>query len=181
MNVLENNCEWYISTRWHTEGVGGGVGVFKPPPTPKLRSFDKAEPNSQFRGKYIRNNLIRIRGSLICKLIGTPDEGATAPRSPFCLPCVLNWICWTPPPPNKISGYATVSKYGEQPCVTWKIVFGKLVVAQLFNNLSSFVKPAACSHKYLALDSTLSWLSPHQSLPQQYFSDRLPACWQSHH
>jgi hypothetical protein len=48
------------------KGVGGG-GVNK------FRSFDKAEPNSQFRGKYIRNNLIRIRGSLICKLSGTPD------------------------------------------------------------------------------------------------------------
>jgi hypothetical protein len=35
--------------------------------------FDKAEPNSQFRGKYIRNNLIRIRVSLIYKLGGTPD------------------------------------------------------------------------------------------------------------
>jgi hypothetical protein len=31
--------------------------------TPKFRSFDKAEPNSQFRGKSIRNNLIRIRVS----------------------------------------------------------------------------------------------------------------------
>jgi hypothetical protein len=32
------------------------------------------------------------------------------PRPPFSLPCVLNWICWTPPPllPNKIPGYATV-------------------------------------------------------------------------
>jgi hypothetical protein len=29
-------------------------GGFNPPP-PKFRSFDKAEPNSQFRGKYIRN------------------------------------------------------------------------------------------------------------------------------
>jgi hypothetical protein len=30
-------------------------------PTPrKFRSFPKAEPNSQFRGKYIRNSLIRI-------------------------------------------------------------------------------------------------------------------------
>jgi hypothetical protein len=35
--------------------------------------FDKAEPNSQFRGKYIRNNLITIRVSPICKLSGTPD------------------------------------------------------------------------------------------------------------
>jgi hypothetical protein len=34
--------------------VGGGA-VFKPP-SPKFRSFDKAEPNSQFRGKYIRYN-----------------------------------------------------------------------------------------------------------------------------
>jgi hypothetical protein len=43
------------------------------PPPKKILSFDKAEPNSQFRGKYIRNNLIRIRISLICKLNGTPD------------------------------------------------------------------------------------------------------------
>jgi hypothetical protein len=31
------------------------------------------EPNSQLRGKYIRNNLISIRVSLICKLSGIPD------------------------------------------------------------------------------------------------------------
>jgi hypothetical protein len=40
---------------------------------PKFRSFDKAEPNSLFCGKYICNNLIRIWVSLICKLSGTPD------------------------------------------------------------------------------------------------------------
>jgi hypothetical protein len=34
-------------------------GVLNPPPT--FRSFDKAVPNSYFRGKYIRNNLLRIR------------------------------------------------------------------------------------------------------------------------
>jgi hypothetical protein len=49
-----------------------GVWGVQPPP-PKFRSFDKAEPNSQFRGKYISNNLIRIRVSLICKLSGTTD------------------------------------------------------------------------------------------------------------
>jgi hypothetical protein len=48
----------------------GGV---QPPPPPKFRSFEKAEPNSQFRGIYIRNNLIRIRVLLICKLSGTPN------------------------------------------------------------------------------------------------------------
>jgi hypothetical protein len=42
-----------------------GGGGFNTPP--KFRSFDKSEPNSQFRGKYIRNKPIRIRVSLICK------------------------------------------------------------------------------------------------------------------
>jgi hypothetical protein len=36
---------------------GGGFGGFTPPP-PKFRSFDKAETNSQFRGKYMRNCLV---------------------------------------------------------------------------------------------------------------------------
>jgi hypothetical protein len=35
-----------------------GDGGCKTPPPPKFRCFDKAEPNSQFRGKYIRNNLM---------------------------------------------------------------------------------------------------------------------------
>jgi hypothetical protein len=47
-------------------------GRSKTPPK-KFRSFYKAEPNSQFRRKYIHNDLIRIRGSLICKVRGTPD------------------------------------------------------------------------------------------------------------
>jgi hypothetical protein len=54
--------------QWCTEGSLGGYT-----PLPKFRYFDKAEPNSQFRGKYTRNNLMRIRVSLICKLSGTPD------------------------------------------------------------------------------------------------------------
>ena len=48
----------------YPEAVAYRGGGFKPPP-PKFRSFDKAEPNSQFCGKYIRNNLTRIRLSLI--------------------------------------------------------------------------------------------------------------------
>jgi hypothetical protein len=58
-----------VTAQWRTEG---GLGV-QPPPPPKFQSFDKAEPNSQLRGKYIRNNLIRIRDSLICRLSGTSD------------------------------------------------------------------------------------------------------------
>jgi hypothetical protein len=66
-------CDIYVSiisvNQWRTEG---GIWGVNPPPS-KFRSFAKAEPNSQFRGIYIRNNLIRIWGSFICKLSGTPD------------------------------------------------------------------------------------------------------------
>jgi hypothetical protein len=44
-------------------GADRGGGGSTPPP--KFRSFDKVEPNSQFCGKYVRNNLTRIRLSLI--------------------------------------------------------------------------------------------------------------------
>jgi len=40
-------------------------GVWGVQTLPKFRSFDKAEPNSQFHGKYMRNNLTRMWGSLI--------------------------------------------------------------------------------------------------------------------
>ena len=48
----------------NTNGILGRGGVLKPP-SPKFRSFDKAEPNSQFRGKYSLNNVTRIQLSLI--------------------------------------------------------------------------------------------------------------------
>jgi hypothetical protein len=55
-----------------TSGVPrGSLGDSKNPP--KFRSFAKAEPNSQFHGICIHNNLISIRISLICRLSGTPD------------------------------------------------------------------------------------------------------------
>lgn len=57
-----------LGKQWCTEGGGSG---FKSPP--KFRIFNKAEQNSQFRGKIIRNHLIRIRVLLIFKLSGTPD------------------------------------------------------------------------------------------------------------
>jgi hypothetical protein len=49
----------------------GGFGGFKRLPPTLFRSFDKAEPNSQW--KIDLKNLIRIRVSPICKLGGTPD------------------------------------------------------------------------------------------------------------
>jgi hypothetical protein len=64
----------YKKLRSRQQVTGSGIprGVKIPPP-PKFRSFDKAEPNSQFSGKYIHNNLIRIWVSLSGKLSGTPD------------------------------------------------------------------------------------------------------------
>jgi hypothetical protein len=52
-------CRRYTFTETFRRSVayrGEGFGGFKP--LPKFRSFDKAEPNSLFRGKYIRNCLV---------------------------------------------------------------------------------------------------------------------------
>jgi hypothetical protein len=44
------------SPNWHiTVAYRGGD---QPPPPPEIPKFEKAEPNSQFRGKYIRNRLV---------------------------------------------------------------------------------------------------------------------------
>ena len=61
-----------IFTDW-ASGLPRGGGVQTPPP-PKFRSFDEAEPNSQFRGKYTRNNLTRIRLSLIFWVVALPTS-----------------------------------------------------------------------------------------------------------
>jgi hypothetical protein len=52
---------WTILLRVSVAYRSGGVQ----PPHPKFRSFAKDEPNSQFRGIYIRNNLITIWVSFI--------------------------------------------------------------------------------------------------------------------
>jgi len=43
----------------------------------------------------------------------TPDQGATAPRSPFSLSSTLNWICWTPHPTKFLGtpGYYDLPEY----------------------------------------------------------------------
>jgi hypothetical protein len=74
---------------------GGFRGLNTPPP-PKFQSFAIAQPNFQFRGIYIRKNVLTIWVLFIWKLSRIPDQGATAPRSPFSLPSILNWIFWTP-------------------------------------------------------------------------------------
>jgi hypothetical protein len=82
-DVLERSSWNVLATSSTVAYRQGGFGVFNPPEIPKFflertvyivdgsvprggawsvqtppkfRSFDKAEPNSQFRGKYIRNN-----------------------------------------------------------------------------------------------------------------------------
>jgi hypothetical protein len=92
VSSMQGICPGIVSSvstqHWRTQG--GVFGGFKPP-----RSFEKAWPNSQFRGIYICNNLSGIRVLLIYKLSDTSNQGATAPRSPFCLPSVLSCVwCW---------------------------------------------------------------------------------------
>jgi hypothetical protein len=50
-----------IISKRSSSGVPRGVWGIEIPPR-KFRNFDKAEPNSQVRGKYICNNLIVNRG-----------------------------------------------------------------------------------------------------------------------
>jgi hypothetical protein len=61
--LIIRRIELYQHVIWYRQWRNGGGGGVQTPP--KFRSFDKAEPNSQFRGKYIRNNLTRIWLSLI--------------------------------------------------------------------------------------------------------------------
>jgi hypothetical protein len=64
---VQDVTDWLLR-QWRTEE---GFEGFTPPP--RNSEVDKAEPNSQFHGKYICNNLIRIQISLIFKFSGTPD------------------------------------------------------------------------------------------------------------
>jgi hypothetical protein len=64
----------------------------------KFQTFAKAEPNSQSRGIYIRNNLIRIWFLLICKLSRTTEYVDTALQFPVLYAIsaqlgLLNHIC----------------------------------------------------------------------------------------
>jgi hypothetical protein len=53
----------YFGVVLKISGVPRGVWGYKPPS--EIPKFYKAELNSHFRGKYIRDKLIRIRVSLI--------------------------------------------------------------------------------------------------------------------
>jgi hypothetical protein len=95
-----------------TSGVPRGEVWVVQNPSTKFQSFDKDEPNSQFRGKYIRNNLTRIRISLIWKLSGTLSRGLPPP-DPRSL-CPLSSTDFVEhPPPLKNPGYATANNRGN--------------------------------------------------------------------
>jgi hypothetical protein len=66
-------------------------GGFKPPL--KFQSFDKAVSNSQFCGKYIHKQPNKNTGFTHLQIEQNHWLGATAPRSPFFLPTVLNCSC----------------------------------------------------------------------------------------
>jgi hypothetical protein len=98
-HCIHNN--WYILCILCQLAAVAYWGGFKLPL--KFRSFDKAEPNFQFRGIYIRNSVNGIWVSFICKLSGTPDKGATAPSSLFSL-CPLSSTEFVEPPQKKFLG-----------------------------------------------------------------------------
>jgi hypothetical protein len=52
------NCRETPKSAEAISGVPRGVWGGGSTPPPKFRSFVKAQPNSQFRGKYIRNCLV---------------------------------------------------------------------------------------------------------------------------
>jgi hypothetical protein len=81
----ESDCFCKATYRPRVSGVPrGGLGCLTPPPSPKFRILTKAEPNSQFRGEYIHNNLTRIRLSLIFWLFREkPSPPAMTPTAVF--------------------------------------------------------------------------------------------------
>jgi hypothetical protein len=74
----------------------GGVWGFKPPPPEIIPKLWQCWAKFPVPWKIHLKNLIRNQVSPTCEFGGTPDWGATGPRSLFSLPSV-NWICWTPP------------------------------------------------------------------------------------
>jgi hypothetical protein len=80
MTHFEKNSQIFKLIKIHplraVEYQRGGLWGSTPPPSPhppKFRNFPKAEPNYQFRGVYLRNNVIRMWVSFICKLCGAPE------------------------------------------------------------------------------------------------------------
>jgi hypothetical protein len=102
---------------------GSWVWMIQAPPL-KFRSFDKAEPNSQFCGIYIRNNLIRIRVSFIRKLNGTPYSGLPPPNP--CSVCPLSSTEFVePPPPKKKKKFLGMSLvYGDETNNSYQSYYG---------------------------------------------------------
>jgi hypothetical protein len=93
----------------------GGVWEVQPP-SRNSEVLTKPSPiPSSVENTSVQPNKIWV--PLLCKLSGTPDQGAISPRSPFYLPSVLNWICRIPPP-EKIPGYATGTHTCSNSCAT---------------------------------------------------------------
>ena len=75
-------CQNHCTTASCTSVVYRGGVVWGVQTPPKFLSFDKAELNSQFHGKYIRNNLTRIRLPLIFWVVSwNPPPASYDPHS----------------------------------------------------------------------------------------------------
>jgi hypothetical protein len=105
----------YIYDQWRTEG-GWGVQP------PSLNSAVLTKLSRIPSGKYIRNNLIRIRVSLVCRLSGTP-EWWLPPPDPRSL-CPLSSTEFVDPPPEKLQGPPLVAPGLDAFCVLFFVRYG---------------------------------------------------------
>jgi hypothetical protein len=74
---------------------------------PKFQSFDKAESNSLFCGKYIHNNLVKDTGFTHLQIEQNPCLGGYHPKIPVFSALLSSTEFVEPPLPPKIPGYAT--------------------------------------------------------------------------
>jgi hypothetical protein len=148
-----------------TSGVPRERGLGGSNPPRKFRSFAKPEPNSQFRGIYIRNNLIRIWVSFICKLSVEPLTRGLPPPDPrsVCPLSLTEFVepPWRNPPPEKIPRYATDdhlrSCYEESMHTRTTVIMLDLK----WNFLTSYQSGIWYSHSSVNKRSSLYWTFCH--------------------
>jgi hypothetical protein len=114
---LHKTCIVIALTPWHWRTQGGGVWGVQ---TPRNYSEVLTKPSrisSSVENRSLETN--KNTGFTHLQIGRNPWLWGYRPLSLFTLPSVLNWICWTPPPPKK--------KLLGTPLRPWNRVLDKLV------------------------------------------------------
>ena len=93
-----------------------------------------------------------------------PWIGGTAPRSPSSLSSVLNWICWTPPPPqqnSRVRHYNTRFHLVISVNIGFGVLFRVKGTACLYRHAPSFRLPTCVRAASVAITD---WLVPAEAL-----------------